>query len=82
MAFWARCLHSQPLSDGTTRSISCATAYLTTQSNVIAAVEQGSESIEAVYQWLAAELSPFFTAESATFAFGGYVWYLQKEKVG
>lgn len=53
-------------------------AYLTTQSNVIAAVEQGVEHINDVYAWLIAELTPLFRAAKATFHFGGYIWYLQK----
>jgi len=53
-------------------------AYLTTHSNVIATVEQGSEKIEEVYLWLVSQTKPFFSSEKATFAFGGYIWYLQK----
>lgn len=53
-------------------------AYLTTQSNVIAAVEQGAEHINDVYAWLVAELTPLFSVAKATFHFGGYIWYLQK----
>ena len=53
-------------------------AYLTTQSNVIAAVEQGHESIDDVYEWLISQVKPFFQSEKATFLFGGDIWYLQK----
>ena len=53
-------------------------AYLTTQSNIIAVVEQGSESIESIYQWLVDETRVFFPSTRAMFLFGGYVWYLQK----
>ncbi|MFN8493774.1 MAG: class I SAM-dependent methyltransferase [Caldilineaceae bacterium] len=53
-------------------------AYLTTQSNVIAAVEQGKENWAEVYSWLVGELTPFFVTDKATFTFGGYIWYLQK----
>lgn len=52
--------------------------YLMTQSNVIAAVEQGSESPEAVYSWLLDSVSPLFRATTATFPFGGEIWYLRK----
>ena len=52
--------------------------YLLTQSNVIAAVEQGSETAEAVYQHLLSETAPLFAAPTETFLFGGYIWYLQK----
>lgn len=54
-------------------------AYLTTQSNVIAAVEQGSETIEEVYRWLVSQIKQFFNSDKATFAFGGIIWYLHKQ---
>jgi SAM-dependent methyltransferase len=53
-------------------------AYLQTQSNVIAAVEQGAERIEEVNGWLLRELEPLFRSPVETFLFGGYIWYLQK----
>jgi ubiquinone/menaquinone biosynthesis C-methylase UbiE len=53
-------------------------AYLTTQSNVISAVEQGMETIEDVYRWLVSEMQSYFLSEHATFLFDGYIWYLQK----
>lgn len=54
-------------------------AYMTTQSNVIAAVEQGTEGIEAVYNWLLASVQPFFVAPRATFVFGNMLWLLRKK---
>jgi ubiquinone/menaquinone biosynthesis C-methylase UbiE len=54
-------------------------AYLTTQSNVISAVEHGSETIEDVYRWLVSQTKPYFSSEKATFVFNGYIWYLQKD---
>ena len=56
-------------------------AYLTTQSNVIAAVEQGNESIDDVYEWLISQVKPYFHSTKATFVFGGSIWYLQKGAV-
>jgi hypothetical protein len=53
-------------------------AYLTTQSNVISAVEQGEETIEDVYRWLVSQTQPYFISEEAVFVFDGYIWYLQK----
>jgi len=53
-------------------------AYLTTQSNVIAAVEQDNETVEDVYRWLVSQTKQFFHADKATFAFGGIIWYMQK----
>jgi SAM-dependent methyltransferase len=54
-------------------------AYLTTQSNVIAAVEGGSEDINEVRLWLAENIKPLFgELKEATFLFHGPIWYLQK----
>ena len=51
--------------------------YLMTQSNVIAAVEQGGKSLASVYAWLLDSVSPLFRAPTATFQFGGEIWHLQ-----
>ena len=53
-------------------------AYLITQSNVIATTEQGNENVEDVYFWLTTQTKPFFKSEKATFGFEGYIWFLQK----
>jgi ubiquinone/menaquinone biosynthesis C-methylase UbiE len=60
-------------------------AYLLTQSNVIAKVEQGSESIEQVESWLTSEIAAFFTAagcagddQTGEFAFHGHVTCLER----
>jgi ubiquinone/menaquinone biosynthesis C-methylase UbiE len=53
-------------------------AYLITQSNVIAATEQGNEKVEDVYHWLITQTRTFFKSEKATFPFSGFIWYLQK----
>ena len=53
-------------------------AYLLTQSNVIAAVEQGREPIEDVARWITQEVSPFFSERAATFPFGGSIRYLRR----
>ena len=52
--------------------------YLTTQSNVTAAVESGAESLESVRAWLAGSLAPIFERPRGTFRFGGVIEYLQK----
>jgi SAM-dependent methyltransferase len=52
--------------------------YLTTQSNVIAAVEQGNESIKDVCSWIDLGVGPFFASETGTFVFSSTVWYLKK----
>lgn len=50
---------------------------LTTHCNIIAAVEQGSESISDVYAWLLETAAPLFSSETGTFLFGGEIWFLQ-----
>lgn len=54
--------------------------YLTTQSNIIAAVEEGEWSLDNVVEWLNSSLDPFFADPEAEFEFGGEVWYLQKNR--
>jgi SAM-dependent methyltransferase len=56
--------------------------YLMTQSNVIAAVEQGTESLESVTAWLFNSAQPFFPSAKGTFIFGGEIWYLQPLRSG
>lgn len=51
--------------------------YLTTQSNIIGAVERGEESLSDVREWLAKEIQPLFPVETATFEFGGTLDYLR-----
>lgn len=51
--------------------------YLETQSNVIAIVEDGSESLEEVHEWLTGSLAPLFRGSMATLEFRGYIWYLE-----
>lgn len=52
--------------------------YLLTQSNVIAAVEQGSESIEDVGSWIHSSVKPFFLKPHGTFEFVESILFLQK----
>ena len=60
-------------------SVDTLVDYLSTQTNIIAAVEGGSGRIEATRQWLTESISPFFgNRMEATFPFGGRIWYLQK----
>jgi len=53
-------------------------AYLTTQSNVIAAVDGGGETLDVAQTWLLDQVRPFFEAAQATFLFGTRAWYLRK----
>jgi SAM-dependent methyltransferase len=55
-------------------------AYLTSHSNVIAAVEAGQKNIDAVRLSLRENLEPLFgDSPAATFLFNGPIWYLQKQ---
>lgn len=53
-------------------------AYLMTQSNVIAVVEEGREPVEDVTTWLSSEVARHFPRPQAAFHFGGTITYLQK----
>jgi ubiquinone/menaquinone biosynthesis C-methylase UbiE len=48
-----------------------------THSNVIAKVEEGNEKLEDVYAWSLETVRPFFPGPTATFLFGGEIWYLR-----
>lgn len=52
--------------------------YLTTQSCVIAQVEQGAEDIEDALAWLESQLTPFFDDKIGTFQFGGTITLLRR----
>lgn len=52
--------------------------YLSTQSNMIAKVEQGTLNLEVALNQIRTELEPIFPSESAHFGFSGWIWYLQK----
>ena len=53
--------------------------YLTTHSNIIAAVEGGGESLDAARAWLAESAGPLFAGmNEATFSFQGPIWYLER----
>lgn len=54
--------------------------YLLTQSNVIAAVSEGGQSLSSVTEWLRQELRPFFTSGALTIRFGGPIWILRSER--
>ncbi len=54
------------------------TAYFLSQSNVIAAVEHGTESIEAVAAWIDQGVQPYFKQPVGNFAFTSDIYYLVK----
>lgn len=54
-------------------------SYLTSQSNIIAKVERGTEKIESVEKWLLDSTREFFKNEALKeFPFSGEIWYLRK----
>jgi ubiquinone/menaquinone biosynthesis C-methylase UbiE len=53
-------------------------AYMTTQSNFIAKVEQGSESLEEVHTKIVDGAAPFFSGPRADFLFSSRIWFLHK----
>ncbi len=53
-------------------------AYLMTQSNVIAAIEEGTESEESVRNWLSGEIRQFAGDVRSVFLFGGPIDFLRK----
>jgi SAM-dependent methyltransferase len=73
-----RLVNSQDYTNDIVFSVEALARYLMTQSNIIAAVEQGTERSEAVYSWLLRELTPLFPSANGTFVFGGYLCLLQK----
>lgn len=53
--------------------------YLETHSNVIAVVEEGHESLSEAHEWLMGSLRDLSPGPTATFEFGGDIWYLKVE---
>ena len=68
----------EPYSNEVSMSSQDLVNYLLTQSNVIAAVEQGSESIEDVGIWIYSSVKPFFLTPHGTFEFVGSILFLKK----
>jgi ubiquinone/menaquinone biosynthesis C-methylase UbiE len=54
-------------------------AYMTTQSNFIAKVEEGTESLEEVHASIVEGVTPFFADSRADFLFSSKIWYLRKQ---
>jgi len=52
-------------------------SYLTTQTNVIAAVQSGAVRADDVSRWLIHSVAELFPGPKCCFVFGGFVWYLR-----
>ncbi|HUP02198.1 MAG TPA: class I SAM-dependent methyltransferase [Gemmatimonadota bacterium] len=76
-----RCLHREEYENTVAFKRKELIEYLLTQTNVIAAVEEGGQPLESVSEWLRRELQPFFTRGSITIRFGGPIWILIRENV-
>jgi ubiquinone/menaquinone biosynthesis C-methylase UbiE len=50
---------------------------LVTHSNVIAAIEQGTESVDDILAWITESLRPAFAAEAENLVHAGEIWYLR-----
>lgn len=65
--------------NGTKFSPVALTDYLTTQSNMIAVVEGGRETIEEARTWLLENIGPLFgERKEAEFTFNAPIWYLRR----
>jgi SAM-dependent methyltransferase len=53
------------------------TAYLLTQTNVIAKVEMGEETLEDVDWWIYESVQPYFEEQDAKFQFNAHIRYLE-----
>jgi SAM-dependent methyltransferase len=53
-------------------------AFLMTESNVIAAIEYGEETADALRAWLEAELAPLFGIGERAVTFGGYIQAMRR----
>jgi SAM-dependent methyltransferase len=71
------CVHHEEYENTISFTQEALVDYLLTQTNVIAAVEEGCEPIEDVRAWLNRELHPHFPVRgSLTVRFGGPIWIL------
>lgn len=72
-------LGQESLQNSLSFSVEGLVNYLLSHSNVIAAVEFGSEEIEEVRLWLTESIKPLFgDSEEASFLFNAPIWFLQK----
>jgi SAM-dependent methyltransferase len=54
------------------------TGYLLTQTNVIAAVENGVMPVTEAAEWIFKGVQPFFSGQIRKMKFGGSIWYLRR----
>jgi ubiquinone/menaquinone biosynthesis C-methylase UbiE len=72
-----RCIHREDYENAVSFTQESLVDYLSTQTNVIAAVEEGGLSVDDVKERLQSDLQPFFTQQALTIRFGGPIWILE-----
>lgn len=74
-----RSLGEERYENGVTFSPETLVTYLTTQSNIIAAIEGGRQPLDEIRAWCIEGVRPFFGGEAErTFTFEGPIWYFTK----
>lgn len=73
-----RLVHSEDYTNELPWSLDQYIDFMVTQSNIIAAVDMGSQSLSDVREWMHTTLAPLIPGPLAPFVFGGYVWYIQR----
>jgi ubiquinone/menaquinone biosynthesis C-methylase UbiE len=77
-SYWFRFDPIETYQNAVVFSLGSCVNYLSTQSNMIAKVEQGTLDLEDALNQIRTELEPIFPGDYATFGFSGWIWYLQK----
>ena len=71
------CVEEETYTNDVTFSFDELSSYLMTQTNVLAAIQVGTERREEVCGWLANSVKPLFPRQQCSFCFGGYIRYLR-----
>ena len=77
-AYGFRLVHSEDYTNELSWSLDQYVEFMLTQSNIIAAVDMGGQSLDEAREWMHSTLSALLTVTPVTFVFGGYVWYIQR----
>jgi SAM-dependent methyltransferase len=76
-AYGFRLVHSEDYTNELQWSLDQYIEFMLTQSNIIAAVDMGGQSLAEARDWMRSTLSALLTVTPITFVFGGYVWTIQ-----
>ena len=77
-AYGFRLVHSEDYTNTLHWSLDQYVEFMLTQSNIIAAVELGGQSLDEARAWMHSTLAALMPGPTATFVFGGYVWTIQR----